>query len=196
MRLLTIIACTVVPVRSFSFVQRQLNRHVASNPGRLAAAPAMLEGTTWTLLLDVGPEKGTWMPPSWGKSGARATPKVRVLFAPNGELQVLETGAYDQRVVRWEGSGGWSADTAKDVVRFYLSHSGMQREDVVLDPGKLWFSAPAWGSQLSRRGNLTIRQSKLGWLPFLPTLPGTEGSFMVGTFRSLLVEEGDLPLGA
>ena len=134
------------------------------------------------------------MPPTWGMSGARATPKVRVEFEADGTLNIVETGPYDRRVVEWDGVGGWSMDG--ETCRFWLPHRGVQQEDVVLDAGKLWFTAPAWGRQLSRRGNLTIKQSKLGWLPFLPTLPGTQGSFMVGTFRSEACEEGAPPLGA
>jgi hypothetical protein len=167
----------------------------ASEFDSLASPAGDLVGTRWTLLLDVGPEKGTWMPPSWGRSGARARPKVRVQFDPDGELRILETGAYDRRTVEWDGAGSWSLDQ-RGAVQFWLPHKGLARDDVVLESGKLWFSAPAWGVQLSKRGNLTIKQSKLGWLPFLPTLPGTEGSFMVGTFRTVHVEEGDPPLGA
>ena len=155
-----------------------------------------LVGTQYTLLLDVGPEPGTWMPPAWGRSGARATPKVRVEFEEGGSLQVTETGAYDARTVRWETVGGWYLEEKRETVQFWLSHEGLERDDVVLDAGKVWFSAPAWGAQMSRKGNLTIKKRKLGWIPFIPTLPGTEGSFMVGTFRSELVNEGDPPLGA
>jgi len=136
------------------------------------------------------------MPPSWGLSGARATPRVRVEFEQDGALRVVESGPYDRRTVEWDGAGGWSIDK-RGAVQFWLSHTGLQRDDVVLEPGKIWFSAPAWGAQLSRRGNLTIKQNKLGWIPFLPTLPGTEGSFMVGVFRTEKFEEGvDPPLGA
>ena len=64
------------------------------------------------------------------------------------------------------------------------------------DTGELWFAAGAWGDTLGRRGGLTIKQSRLGWLPFLPTLPGTQASFIVGTFRTAEVADGDPPLGA
>ena len=155
-----------------------------------------LVGTRYTILLDVGPEQGTWMPPSWGRSGVRATPKVRVAFEDDGVVRLLETGWYDGRVVQWEEVGGWYLEEKRETVQFWLSHKGLNRDDVILEAGKVWFSAPTWGSQLSKRGNLTIKQSKLGWIPFLPTLPGTQGSFMVGTFRTERVEEGDPPLGA
>ena len=160
---------------------------------RTTPVAASLVGTRWTLSLDVGPEKGTWMPPTWGRSGARATPRVRVEFADDGAVRLLEAGPYDKRTVEWDDVGGWSLDG--ETVRFWLPHKGLQRDDVVLEPGKIWFNAPAWGPLLSRRGNLTIKRSRLGWIPFLPTLPGTQGSFMVGTFRSVKLEEGDPPLG-
>lgn len=185
-------------------------RHSAAQPSRGQRAPCIaacsefdelsapagsLAGTKWTLLLDVGPEKGTWMPPAWGRSGARATPKVRVELHAGGDVRVLETGPYDKRTVEWDGGGGWLVDD-RQTAQLWLSHKGLERDDVVLEAGKIWFSAPAWGSTLSRKGNLTIKQAKLGWIPFLPTLPGTEGSFMVGTFRSSAYGDGDPPLGA
>jgi len=155
-----------------------------------------LSGTRWTLSLDVGAERGTWMPPTWGRSGARATPRVRVEFAEDGELRILETGPYDRVTVSWTGAGRWTQPAGREKAEFWLPHTGLARDDVVLEAGRLHFSAPAWGAQLSRRGGLTIKQSKLGWIPFLPTLPGTEGSFIVGTFRAARLEEGDGPLGA
>ena len=135
------------------------------------------------------------MPPAWGRSGARATPKVRVELHASGDVRVLETGPYDKRTVEWDGGGGWLVDD-RQTAQLWLSHKGLERDDVVLEAGKIWFSAPAWGSTLSRKGNLTIKQAKLGWIPFLPTLPGTEGSFMVGTFRSSVYGDDDPPLGA
>ena len=100
----------------------------------------------------------------------------------------------DARTVAWEKGGGWKKDG--DAVRFWLAHGGLRRGDVVLEPGELWFAAGAWGDTLGRRGGLTIKQSRLGWLPFLPTLPGTQASFIVGTFRTAQVADGDPPLGA
>ena len=51
------------------------------------------------------------------------------------------------------------------------------------------FSAACWGPQLSNRGMLTIRQRKMGLMPFIPT-PGSS-SFIVGTFRARRVGDGD-----
>ena len=59
-----------------------------------------------------------------------------------------------------------------------------------------YYSFVSLGDTLGRRGGLTIKQSRLGWLPFLPTLPGTQASFIVGTFRTAEVADGDPPLGA
>lgn len=157
--------------------------------------PVNLEGTQWTLFLDVGVEPGTWMPPRWGLSGARATPKVRVEFEPEGKLKILETGWYDGKVVEWDAAGEWVVDAKSNVVQFWLPHKGLKRDDVVLEAGKIWFAARAWGAKLGRRGNLTIKKNRFGWLP-LPTFPGREASFMVGTFESKQVMDGDPPLGA
>ena len=71
-------------------------------------------------------------------------------------------------------------------VCFWLAHRGITRADVELPAGRLYFNAGAWGDGtagiLAKRGTLTIRQRRLGWLPFLPSV--REGSFLVGTFRA------------
>ena len=115
-----------------------------------------LSGTRWTLSLDVGAERGTWMPPTWGRSGARATPRVRVEFAEDGELRILETGPYDRVTVSWAGAGRWTQPAGREKAEFWLPHTGLARDDVVLEAGRLHFSAPAWGAQLSRRGGTAI----------------------------------------
>ena len=40
--------------------------------------------------------------------------------------------------------------------QIWLPHTGLARDDVVLEAGRLHFSAPAWGAQLSRRGGTAI----------------------------------------
>lgn len=74
------------------------------------------------------------------------------------------------------------------------SRAGLARGDVELEPGRLFFSAPCWGSVLSKRGTLTIKQRKMGWLPFIPTF--NEGSFIVGAFEAKDHPAGSPPLGA
>ena len=44
-------------------------------------AIAALDGTAWRLLLNVGREKGTWMPSEWGASGARLALPLDVRFS-------------------------------------------------------------------------------------------------------------------
>ena len=55
----------------------------------------------------------------------------------------------------------------------------------------LWSPAAdtASAALLARRGNLTIKQRKFGWIPFLPSL--SEGSFLVGTFSAERIDDGD-----
>ena len=59
---------------------------------------------------------------------------------------------------------------------------GISRHDVTLPSGRVYGTAGAWGSLLGRKGNLTIRKRKLGWLPFLPA--PSEASFLVGRFQT------------
>ena len=79
--------------------------------------------------------------------------------------------------------GRWSVDQKAERATFYLQHDGLQRGDVVLEPGRLYGTAGAWGSLLAKRGNLTIRQKKLGWIPFLPSF--ADASFLVGRFEAV-----------
>lgn len=121
------------------------------------------------------------MPPAWGASGARATPKVSVAFDDGGALRLVGRGLYDRATVVWDGAGGgWELDGER--VTFWLAHEGLARDDVALEPGRLYFSGSAWGALLAKRGNLTIRRRRLGWLPFLPA--PSDASFLVGTYRA------------
>ena len=144
-----------------------------------------LVGTTYALEMDIGQEKGSWMPPTWGRSGARARPTATVAFCEGGVLEVRETGYFDRPMIQFEAKGSWSEKGGR--VQFRLPHGGLARNDVTLDAGELCFSAACWGAQLARRGGLTIKQRKMGFLPFLPTL--TPASFMVGTFTAKPVAE-------
>ena len=161
------------------------HRWRSSSSPRRAAAPRccssapLLAGTSWTLSLDVGVERGTWMPPTWGRSGARALAKVEVRFEADGRLSLQSTGPWDHLTVRWateeDGAtiGRYTVDGERATL--YLAHEGLERGDVRLEPGRLYATAGAWGALLGRRGNLSIKQRKFGWMPFLPTL--SEASF-------------------
>ena len=150
---------------------------------------AALLGTRWALNLDIGQEPGTWMPPRWGSSGARATARPVVAFAADGQLELIETGAWDHLTMQLNVKdgvvGGWEQQPNEERVCFWLEHEGVERGDVMLEPGRIYGNAGAWGSQLGRRGSLTIKQRKLGWIPFVPT--PSEASFIVGTFSTTSV---------
>ena len=177
MLLLALLGLTT-PALSFTPSTAVLQRQTP--PRAVVRADASLVGTTYALEMDIGQERGSWMPPKWGRSGARATPTATVLFCDDGVLKVTETGYFDGNMVEFEPEGEWSVENGK--ATFALVHGGLSRNDVMLEPGRLYFNAPCWGAQLGRRGGLTIRQRKMGFLPFLPTL--TPASFIVGTFRA------------
>ena len=146
-----------------------------------AAVPtaSLLAGTSWSVALDIGAERGSWMPPTWGRSGARCTPTVRVSLEEGERVLLRETGYFDR--TKWEPEGAYELDGG--TLRFWLEHKGIEKDDTILEPGKLYFAAPHFaGTQLlGKKGMLTIRQKKLGFLPFIPTF--NEGSFIVGTCR-------------
>ena len=144
-----------------------------------------LSGLRFTINLDVGQEPGSWMPPKWGLSGKRALASVDVELADGGRILLMGTGAFDHLTVTWDvqedGSiGQWAVNGERATL--WLAHRGLERHDIRLDPGRIYATAGAWGTQLGRRGSLTIRQRKMGWLPFLP-IPN-EASFLVGTFTT------------
>ena len=145
-----------------------------------AVGGGSLVGTLYALEMDIGQEKGSWMPPVWARSGARARPTATIAFCEGGLLEVRETGYFDGPMIKFEAEGSWTEKGGR--CQFRLPHGGLARNDVTLDAGELCFSAACWGPQLARRGGLTIKQRKMGFLPFLPTL--TPASFMVGTFTA------------
>ena len=152
-----------------------------------------LLGTTWRVSLDIGQEKGTWMPPRWGASGVRALATPVLSFQAEGRLVLEDSGPWDHLTVQWctadDGSiGRWMVDDNSKAT-FFLEHEGLERKDVRLEPGKLYCTAGAWGDVLARRGGLTIKQKKFGWMPFLPT--ANEASFIVGVFRAARLDTPD-----
>ena len=170
----------------------------------LPIAHAALLNTCYQLALDIGTEKGTWMPPKWGASGTRATATPVVRFAADGKLKLVSGQAWDHLTIQWQTSdgdllmgpqwetkteesviGGWSVE--KDKCSMYFDHGGIQKDDIVLEPGRLWCTCGAWGDLLQKRGTLTIKQSKFGWLPFIPS--PREASFIVGVFTAVRQDE-------
>ena len=159
----------------------------------LPTMQAALVNTCWSLKVDIGQEKGSWMPPKWGFSGKRATASPVVQFLPEGRLRLLSTGSWDRLTIGYvedeEGTvGGWSVEGEK--ATFWLEHNGVNLErdsDVTLEAGRLYATCGAWGDLLQRRGTLTIKQRKFGWMPFLPT--PNEASFIVGVFTAQAFED-------
>ena len=111
-----------------------------------AAVPtaSLLAGTSWSVSLDVGAERGSWMPPSWGRSGARCTPTVRVSLEEGERVLLRETGYFDR--TKWEPEGAYELDGG--TLRFWLEHKGIEKDDIV--------SMPFFG----RRSSASCRSSR------------------------------------
>ena len=133
---------------------------------------APLANTRWRVRLNVGRERGTWMPKAWGASEARLLVPVSVNFtaAPAAEAErlvgpaastcvaaicgaessfVSEKG--EQRVSF--GGGGWCVQRADDapaggeaLLRFWVDcASGAARRDVDIAAGeRIFFSTGVW----------------------------------------------------
>ena len=170
------------------------NVRLVSLLGNLLLCTASLIDARYALSIDVGQERGTWMPPAWGRSGTRARASPVVQFESDGRLRLVGSGAWDHLTIAWQTQddsafddvvGEWAVDN--DKLSFWLEHGGVSRDDVLLEPGRIFGTCGAWGNLLQRRGTLTIKQRKFGWMPFLPSV--NEASFIVGTFTSKAVEE-------
>ena len=117
-----------------------------------------LEGSRLRLSLDVGRERGTWMPPQWGLSGRRLLFDVAVELGAGGVARPLAVGAFVQ--VRF-GEGRWSVEG--DALRLQLPMlSPLERGDLSLVAQSLFFKTRVWGGVVGRRGNLLVQQTR--WL--------------------------------
>jgi len=128
--------------------------------GAPPAPPSLLEGLTLRLSLDVGRDPGTWMPPTWGRSGRRLTFDVAVRLRPGGECAPLAVGAFAG--ARF-GPGRWSVGDASDDAELRLELpllEPLSRGDVLIDD-RLFLRTRAWGGVVARRGNLLLRQRRL-----------------------------------
>ena len=111
-------------------------------------------------------------------------------FDEGGDLRLVGSGSWDHLTVKWKEAedgtvGRWNIEGEK--ATFYLEHDGLERRDVTLEPGRIYCTAGAWGDLMAKRGSLTIKQRKMGRLPFLPT--ASEASFIVGVFRAQRADE-------
>lgn len=134
-------------------VSKNLSKRFGYAGGATATA---LVGTRWRIFADIGREKGTWMPPAWGRSGMRLVCPVAVEFRENGVVEPIATGAFTPTDF---SSGTWSLDG--DTLRFNLMMSGMKRGDVEFGEEKLFFKTLAWGDRISaNKGRLLVNQTR------------------------------------
>ncbi|CAM9298183.1 unnamed protein product [Ascophyllum nodosum] len=125
--------------------------------------------------MDIGREKGTWMPPTWGASGRRVEVDLSIQFLAGGELtaemdspfvdMTVKPGQWNVRPAAGSNRGRTrnsanNLDMISDTCQFWVECSGFKRGDVTIPAGKLFFAVPAWGGKLSRKGLVTVRQRR------------------------------------
>ncbi|CAM9180034.1 unnamed protein product [Hapterophycus canaliculatus] len=112
-------------------------------------------------MMDIGREKGTWMPQNWGISGRRVEVDLLVQFLPGGEMEATVDSPFVDMTVT---PGRWNVGSAegrnRHTCRFWVETDGFARGDVTIPAGKLYFAVPAWGGKLSRKGIVTVRQRR------------------------------------
>jgi hypothetical protein len=137
-----------------------------------AQARDLLSDTTWKCSLNVGREKGTWMPKDWAASGARLVLPVCIAFSSEpfmGDREPLLGSADEMRRLRvlqpapkFVGAQGEESVLATDgawvatptgrngehLLRFWLDFpSGAARNDVTLPAGRVFFTNGCWEAQ-------------------------------------------------
>ena len=135
-----------------------------------------LEGSSWKITLNVGREKGTWMPEQWAASGARLSLPLELTFTDEPikaqwlqplvdpdepslgpdtrKLRVRENGSFvgAQGLVAVEVLGGaWCAQPTgrcgESRLNFYLDFpEGCSRNDVSIPAGRVFFRTACWDS--------------------------------------------------
>ncbi|CAM9825136.1 unnamed protein product [Choristocarpus tenellus] len=122
--------------------------------------------------MDIGREKGTWMPQTWGLSGRRIYVDLIVDFLPDGVTlpRVLSPfidisvspGRWQLEAAVGKASKGSSLRIASDTCRFWVEvrGQGFTQGDVSIPAGKIYFAVPAWGGRLSKKGIITVRQKR------------------------------------
>jgi hypothetical protein len=131
---------------------------VTKRLGLTGAAGKALIGTRWKLTLDIGRERGTWMPPEWGASGRRILCPVAVELKEGGVAEPVAVGAFLPMTL---SSGKWRLEG--DALKFSVGMSGMSRGDIVLPEDELHFRTAAWGSTVASKGNLLLLQTRFGF---------------------------------
>lgn len=131
---------------------------VTKRLGLEGKAADALVGTRWRLTLDIGRERGTWMPPEWGASGFRVILPVAVELGANGVVTPLAIGGFAPMTV---SAGKWRLEG--DALKFDVKTSGMAKGDVTLPEDSLHFRTAAWGGTMASRGNLMLLQARFGF---------------------------------
>ena len=150
---------------------------VTKRLGLTGKAGKALIGTRWKLTLDIGRERGTWMPPEWGASGRRILCPVAVELREGGVLECVGVGAFLPMTL---SPGTWRLEG--DALKFSVGMSGMRRGDIELPNDLLHFRTAAWGRTVASRGNLLLLQTRFGF---------RKEWRMVGAFKAEPLQEGD-----
>ena len=133
---------------------------------------AVIDGSSFRIVLNIGRERGTWMPDSWASSGARLSIPLDVTFSESP----MTTPSWDKPAEAMLGpikdtkmcfcrggsfvgpagevpvectGGAWSSTPTgrcgESILRFYLDFpNGAERNDVTLPPGRLFFNSACW----------------------------------------------------
>jgi hypothetical protein len=176
----------------------------------IATSPWSLAEADYRLYVDIGREDGTWMDPRWGASGRRIefTLDVRFSDQPCNEQAILKAAVKDNLVGKSTGiyqldsapkarlrkgfdemkcyGGGYRIDSGT-TARFHIRVDGTEEGeygDIAIPEGFMYFSLPAFASQLSKReGPVTVRQP--GW----HTGWRREESRIVGIFKAVPIND-------
>ncbi|GMI02837.1 hypothetical protein TrVE_jg4752 [Triparma verrucosa] len=153
-----------------------LSQPVGSKLVQSSLSPQNPQAGCWRLMLDVGREQGTWMPPEWGSSGTRLAIPLLVDFLPLrsnleddplvGRNSLLVKPVDEATFINENGeqtiqvqAGGWSVEPPKEgkspaVLRFWLDFGeGGEKRDTVLPPGRVFFTAAGWMDEEIEVGN-------------------------------------------
>ena len=149
-----VIAAIVANVRA----ARNRGSAVTARLGLKGKAGRALIGSRWKLTLDIGRERGTWMPPGWGASGRRILVPIAVELREEGVVEPIAVGAFLPMTL---SAGKWRLEG--DALKFDVAMSGMTRGDIELPEDSLHFRTAAWGSTMASRGNLLLRQTRFGF---------------------------------
>ncbi|EOD25171.1 hypothetical protein EMIHUDRAFT_206324 [Emiliania huxleyi CCMP1516] len=119
------------------------------------APTALVDGSSWRMMLNVGRVDGSAMPASWAASGGRLLLPLGVRFdggrAQPSDGAVKFVGPRGEESVAVEESDGWHATEknflGESELRFSLQIGGARRNDVSLPPGRYFFRARCWDDE-------------------------------------------------